>query len=184
MHHVGFTLLIYSYYDARSTKYYLPMKVTNTLKSTKLIHNCVQMPDTFTHLAKIFQLQDVFQNRRSITVETSRSFQDVSSCAVISNDSFQSVSPFRAKHVGTTRNKTEYSSPCWIIFPTCWSTWQQFVTNTVETLSTTKTERIKFNSTTLYIQTGSLRIHLMYSRISTSKLSLTYHASALCRKSV
>jgi hypothetical protein len=44
------------------------------------------MPNKFTHSAKIFKLQDVFQNRRSMKVETSRNFQEPSSSAAISND--------------------------------------------------------------------------------------------------
>jgi len=44
------------------------------------------MPNKSTYLATIFKLQDVFQNRRSMKVETSRSFQYPSSSAAISND--------------------------------------------------------------------------------------------------
>jgi hypothetical protein len=43
------------------------------------------MPNKFIPLAKIFKLQDVFENRRSMKVETSRSFQDPISSAAISS---------------------------------------------------------------------------------------------------
>jgi hypothetical protein len=44
------------------------------------------MPNKFIYLAKICKLQDVFQNRRSMKVETSRSFQCPRSSAAISNN--------------------------------------------------------------------------------------------------
>ena len=44
------------------------------------------MPNEFTHSAKIFKLQDVFQNRRSMKVENSRSLQDPSSSAAVFKD--------------------------------------------------------------------------------------------------